>query len=60
MCAKDVRVETNASSPLRDKPSEQFRACVAGSVDSLVASPLAKHPITSGTQAMREIERNLL
>jgi hypothetical protein len=29
-------------------------------VASLVASPLVKQPITSGTRAMREIEWNLL
>jgi hypothetical protein len=40
--------------------SAQFLASAAGSGHSLGPSPLAKPPIISGTQAMREIHRNLL
>jgi transposase len=43
-----------------DVPSGPFRACAAGSADSRIPSPPAKHPIISGTQAMHEIDRNLL
>ena len=41
-------------------PSGQFRVCAAGSAASQRPSPPAKLPITSGTQATREIHRNLL
>ena len=41
-------------------PSAQFLACAAESADSRVPSRPAKLPIISGTQAMREIERNRL
>jgi hypothetical protein len=40
--------------------SAQFLAYGAGSAPSRAVSPPAKQLITSGTQAMREIERNLL
>jgi hypothetical protein len=38
----------------------QFRACAAGSANSLKPSPPAKLQTTLGTQAMREFQRNLL
>jgi hypothetical protein len=38
----------------------QLLACVAASAHSPARSPPAKPPIISGTQAMREIHRNLL
>ena len=40
--------------------SGQFLACAAGSERSRVISPLARPRIILGTQAMPEIERNLL
>ena len=45
---------------LRKAADTQFLACAAESADSRVPSRPAKLPIISGTQAMREIERNLL
>ena len=39
---------------------KRFDICVAASAHSPARSPPAKQPITSGTQAMREIHRNLL
>ena len=40
--------------------SAQFLACAAASARSPASSPLPKPSIISGTQAMREIDRNLL
>jgi uncharacterized lipoprotein len=41
-------------------PSAQFPACAAASADSQRPSQPAKLPTISGTQAMREIDWNLL
>ena len=40
--------------------SALFLVCAAASARSPATSPPAKLPIISGTQAMREIDRNLL
>jgi hypothetical protein len=48
-------------SPISERRvSEQFLAFAAASARSPATSPPAKPPIISGTQAMREIDRNLL